>query len=356
LTPSASRIVINGRFLAAQNSGVQRVARQLIAHLDRDFAATPGRFDWTLLHPPGAEPLAGLTVIRQRSLPGPPGQLWEQTSLAFAARGRLLVNLANTAPLLSGRSVVMVHDAQVFDAPQSYSAAFRAWYRFMLPRICRRATVITVSRHSAHRLAVNGVLPDASAAQVIGNGVDHILEEKSAERPSPASQRPFLLGLASDQPHKNTRLLLALAEAPALAAFDLVLVGSRLPPGAAPSSRVRLLGRLPDAELRMLYETAFAFLLPSFTEGFGLPAGEAMLCGAPVIAADSGALAEIWGGGAQLAAPDNVEAWIDAVRNLTVAASRNAWIEQGRKIAGAYTWRKAAGQLREACERAAASP
>ena len=50
-------------------------------------------------------------------------------------------------------------------------------------------------------------------------------------------------------------------------------------------------GAVADDELRALYKNAMCFVLPSFYEGFGIPALEAMACGCPVIAADAALLA-----------------------------------------------------------------
>ena len=56
--------------------------------------------------------------------------------------------------------------------------------------------------------------------------------------------------------------------------------------------RVRFLGYVEDETLPGLYANATLFVLPSFEEGFGLPALEAMACGTPVIVSDGGALPE----------------------------------------------------------------
>ena len=55
------------------------------------------------------------------------------------------------------------------------------------------------------------------------------------------------------------------------------------------------LGRVDDAARHGLYRDALGFAFPSRTEGFGLPPGEAMACGAPVLAARAGALEEVDG-------------------------------------------------------------
>lgn len=351
-------IFINGRFLTIANTGVRRVAMQLVDQLDTLMVEQPGVEEWRLIYPSAAAQPPLLKNIRCEAVSGPPGQLWEQVALPGAARDGLLFNPANTAPILAKRSVVMVHDAQVYDAPQSYSLAFRLWYKFMLPRVCRNAAgVLTVSRHSAERLCANGVIRKADDAEVVFNGVDHILSveaDRSILAAKDLGKRPFLLGFSSDQPHKNTRLLLEIAKSPRLADFDIALIGSRLPAGLTPSPTVKMLGPVSDSRLRALYEACFAFLLPSLTEGFGLPAGEAMLCNAPVIASSQGALSEVWREGARLASPDKPEAWVDAVLELRDTAARDALQKRGLEHARQFTWRAAAMRLRQLIEKTAA--
>ena len=123
-------IHINGRFLSSPQTGVQRVAHELIAGLDLEIAENGGdQGRWRLIHPQGARPPA-YRVIATAALPGPPGQLWEQIALSHHSRNAVLANLANTGPLTHARSVLMIHDAQAHTCPESYSRAFRMWYGF----------------------------------------------------------------------------------------------------------------------------------------------------------------------------------------------------------------------------------
>jgi len=61
------------------------------------------------------------------------------------------------------------------------------------------------------------------------------------------------------------------------------------------TDRVHFTGFLPDEDLALLYSDALAVAMPSLSEGFGLPAVEAISCGTPVIAARGGAVAEVVG-------------------------------------------------------------
>jgi glycosyltransferase involved in cell wall biosynthesis len=70
---------------------------------------------------------------------------------------------------------------------------------------------------------------------------------------------------------------------------------------------------LPRAELADLYRRATLVLLPSDSEGFGLPALEALACGAPLIASDLPVLREVAGDAALYAPPGDAGAWTDLV-------------------------------------------
>ena len=118
----------------------------------------------------------------------------------------------------------------------------------------------------------------------------------------------FFLYVGGLSPHKNLlRLVEAFAQA-APADVKLVLVGdvhdvfhTHVPQIRAAiarhalEDRVILAGFVPDEELVLLYSRAYALILPSLLEGFGLPAVEAMACGTPVISSRAGSLPEVVG-------------------------------------------------------------
>jgi len=84
---------------------------------------------------------------------------------------------------------------------------------------------------------------------------------------------------------------------------------------------VRLMGYVPDSQLRWLYANAEAFVLPSLLEGFGMPALEAAYMGLlPIVSADS-ALVEAVGGQCLDVRPDHPAAIADAMRKALSRSS-----------------------------------
>ncbi len=111
---------------------------------------------------------------------------------------------------------------------------------------------------------------------------------------------------------------------------------------------VELPGYLPDEELAQLYRRARLFVMPSLDEGFGLPAIEAMACGAPVVVSSGNALEEVVGEAGLCVAPDDVEGLrlaMDRVLGDPELAARLA--ARGIERARAFSWESTArGVLR----------
>ena len=178
--------------------------------------------------------------------------------------------------------------------------------------------------------------------------------------------RPFVLFVSQLHPRKN---LAALRAAMARLVADglphqLVIVGQPAMDRPAAESaastsdlpgtpgRVVHLAGIDDPELAALMAGAAAFCLPSFMEGFGLTALEAMACATPVVVADRGALPEVVGDTGLIVEPtaEAVEAALAEVLGdgaLADALGRAA-LERSR----AFTWQATARHWSRAIEEA----
>jgi glycosyltransferase involved in cell wall biosynthesis len=98
-----------------------------------------------------------------------------------------------------------------------------------------------------------------------------------------------------------------------------------------------------------LFKGAGLFVLPSFEEGFGLPALEAMAAGVPVVTSNRGALPEVVGEAGMLIDPENVEELTAAIeRLLGDRAARAALAERGLARARQFSWHRTAIDIRQA--------
>ncbi len=183
----------------------------------------------------------------------------------------------------------------------------------------------------------------------------------------------FLIYVGGFAPHKNLARLFEAFDA-ALArdgAEDLYLVMSGDPKGggfhsiyeelsakmaASPrlAERVLFPGYLSDEDLAALYSQALALVLPSLSEGFGLPALEAMSCGAPVLGAEGGAVLEVAGAAGLGFDPYSVESIAGAIGRVAAEpALRSALAEKAIPETARNTWDEAARLTIAALERCA---
>ncbi|WP_431302561.1 glycosyltransferase family 4 protein [Sediminicoccus sp. BL-A-41-H5] len=347
-------IAINGRFLTQGLTGVQRYAREMTRALDA-LAARGEAPPLRLIAPPGAQGLDDFPQLAPSLTGTRGGQLWEQLDLPRAARGDFVLNLGNTAPVAQGRNqAVVIHDAGVFDTPESYSWKFRSWYRGLQRMlVLREARILSVSEFSAGRLAANLGL-EAARIGVTLEGGEHILRE--AADPGilarhGLSARSYALVIGTGAAHKNLAALHHAIGALGARGLTLAVAGAQdaavfRQAGAPPAPNVRPLGRVSDAELRALYESALCLVFPSRYEGFGLPPVEAMWCGCPVIASKAGAVPEVCGDAAlwfDAAAPESLG---EAVASLADDAERRAGlVEAGRARVQHFSWEQAARRL-----------
>jgi glycosyltransferase involved in cell wall biosynthesis len=249
------------------------------------------------------------------------------------------------------------------------------------PDLCRTlhpdfAAAMDTATRTAVRAAEHVITPSGAArAQVIEaygtqaetvhavpHGVDHGLFRPDGDRGRALVGAPYVLFVGVVHPRKNLPAVRAAVSALARAGHPhrLAVVGN---PAADPDAasylrdamaelpgfteRVRPFRELPVSELAALMAGADVFCLPSLFEGFGLPALEAMACGAPVVVSDRGALPEIVGEAGLVVRPD-VAAVSEAVMRVVGEPSlANRLRRAGVARAQAFSWeRTAAGWVR----------
>jgi glycosyltransferase involved in cell wall biosynthesis len=278
-------------------------------------------------------PRRALVAAWERGLgPAVPGDLVHAPTPLHPAR--------RTTPL-----VVTVHDAVPWTHPQTLTPRGVGWHRAMVGRAAQTADLVVVPTQAvADELTRHLPLRDVL---VVGEGVSADLAlPADAEERALALQLPerYLLTVSTLEPRKGLReLVAALQEVPGIPLLCVGQSGWGDTAGLAERADVRLMGRVPDADLAVLLHRATALVVPSLSEGFGLPLLEGMAAGTPVLTSDAPALVEV-GGGAALAVP--LADLVDGLRQITGDQALQARLRrEGPLQAANYSWERAAQQL-----------
>lgn len=354
-------VYINGRFLTQGKTGVQRYAYEMVSALDRRLSLDEtirNKFSFVLLKPRVSD-FIQLDSIKVISAGIFSGHLWEQAELPSCARRGFLINLCNTAPVFKKDQSITVHDAAVYAFPGAYSLLFRSWYKMLLPKLGKNSQVIfTDSRFSREEL-IRFCGKQFERAHVLYGSGEHILgvsSESNKDWKYSFSPGQYVLAVGSVHPAKNIEALKKIAPEILKLGLSLVLVGGinrKIFKKAEVSAGtdINCLGYVEESELRRLYENAFCFLFPSFYEGFGLPALEAMHCGAPVIVSRTASLPELCGDAVLYCDPYNHEDILGSVRKLKKDAHlRQELIEKGKKQASRFSWAESVRKMMELLE------
>ena len=193
-------------------------------------------------------------------------------------------------------------------------------------------------------------------------GADEAFFELARHR----SPEPFILAVSTLHPHKNLDgLLKAFAEFRKLRpGFRLIVCGIHgfftgplfeLRERLGLVDAVEFPGWIPRADLHDLYRRAWAFVYPSFFEGFGLPVVEALAAGVPTACSRIEPLAGIAGGAALLFDPKNTGDIVNAMLRLTGDGELRARLASaGPERAAVFSWRATAEATLDALRSAAA--
>ena len=307
----------------------------------------------------------GATVHAVVPPPRPARLAWEQVR-APALAERLGVDVWHgphyTVPLrLRVPAVTTVHDLTFLEHPEWHERSKVVFFRRMIPASAARASAI-VAVSEATATGIREVLEPEAPVVTIPHGVDH-----ERFRPAPLGnpadlaaldplgvRPPYIVFVGTIEPRKAVPTLV---EAFARVAADhpdvrLVLAGAdgwgteearAAVAASGVATRIVRVRWVPDEALPALVRQAAAVAYPSHEEGFGLPALEALACGAPLVTSAESPMADIAGPAALLVPPGNAGALAWALnRVLTDGELADRLRGEGPQSAAPYTWEASA--------------
>jgi len=263
-------------------------------------------------------------------------------------------------------SVTVILDVYPLRFPEYYGLAARLAYKFLVPRAVRRNDRCIAISQCTKQDAVSFLSVAAEKVDVVHLAASEIF------RPIPKGpslnevlrtygvDRPYVLYHGNKRPHKNIVGLLRgfwqLKRQSALP-HKLVVTGQENPREhefdfsalrqvigeLGIESEVHFTGLVLEEDLPYLYSGADLLAMPSYYEGFGLPALEAMACGTPVVASNAGAIPEIVGDAAVLVSPHDINQLAHAIQDvLSNLDLRRQLSEIGIRRAKCFSWKQTA--------------
>lgn len=257
---------------------------------------------------------------------------------------------------------VTIHDVYTMEHPGLAKAGWAEKRSAKTRVVAQRADyVFTVSEYVRQSVLSYFPFLGEDRVRVTYHGVDHTwlsphnqpTDEAVLARYNLKPGYVLFVGIVEKRKNPET-LVRAFAQAQLPPSCRLVFAGGRghsqLDQAIADSGcadRVRVLGRVADDELPVLYRQAGVFCLPSRAEGFGIPIIEAMACGTPVITSTASACPEVAGEAGLCCDPDDTDAF--AAHLERVINDRDyAKMLSNKSIqhASTFTWQRCAQQTR----------
>lgn len=353
------RIGVNGRFLVAKRTGVQRAAYNLLHNLvaiDREneyFIFTGrdqlGNEDWDY-------PNVKVIPSRLRGGESFRNHIWEQFWLPRLAKKYnvdILHSPANMAPLFyKGKTVVHIHDLCFVVNPHWYSFMFHTLYNFVIPRLAQRASKVITNSNNSRNDLLQFCNVNAERVSLIYWAVDDTFNSADDQERDYEEwpYEDYILYVGSLEPRKNIRQLIEAYEDlrhrnPNITP-KLILIGGESPLFGEVQLNVKkykddiiFKGFVDDNMLREYYRRAKLVVYPSLYEGFGLPPLEAMASGTPVVTSNTSSIPEVVGKAALMVSPYDTKQLAKTMEKvLTTPELQKKLVHNGYEQVKKFNW------------------
>ncbi|WP_158989236.1 glycosyltransferase family 1 protein [Mucilaginibacter sp. L196] len=277
------------------------------------------------------------------------GVLWEQYDLPvylYRNKQPLLINFCNVAPLIYKNQIITIHDVAFMVNPSWFNKKFVIFYKFLIPRIAKKAKMILTVSDFSKREIVNYLNVPSNKINVVYNGISNL----AIQQFEPNKYGSYILIVGSIDQRKNIHRLIQAFNKVNNNNIKLLIAGDISPifnnknnNSLKSNEKIIFLGRVNDEYLATLYTNALLFVYPSLYEGFGIPPLEAMYYNCPTIVADIESLKEICGEASLFVNPYNIDDIAEKIEFLTSDERlRNNLIEKGKENIKKYSWENSA--------------
>jgi glycosyltransferase involved in cell wall biosynthesis len=276
-------------------------------------------------------------------------------------------------PLLYRRPfVVTIHDLTHTLIPGKKKSHFfhrLAYHAVFRNAVSKAKKIIAVSQSTKNQITSYYSL-DPNKVQVVYEGFKQLykmMDKEEAYNQVAAKfkvTKPYLLYVGVWRRYKNLPMLAQAFDKLKEQGLDLELVLAGEPDKFYPEieqqvfaienkAAIKAVGRVSDEDLKLLYNAAALFVLPSHMEGFGLTALEAAACGVPVACSDIPTLHEVMGQGAEYFDPENLENMVEVISGILNNRQRledlaNASLSRSKH----FSWKQAADETVKVYEEA----
>jgi glycosyltransferase involved in cell wall biosynthesis len=258
----------------------------------------------------------------------------------------------------SAKKVMVLHGSAWFVHPELFGKFDAIYARLAMPIYCRLADFLIANSQCTKNDFIEKIgVPEAKINVInleAGDYFQRITNQEALQQVRNKYKLPerFILTVTSYDPRKNFSILLkAFEECYSATGVHLLVLGKNCEKYAEDhnitarglAEVVHFLGWVEQEDLPAIYSLAHVFAFPSIYEEFGIPIVEAMSCGCPVVASNTGAIPALTDGAALLSDCFDYRTLArNIIKMLSCETLAKTCVDRGLERSKQFSWTKAA--------------